>query len=974
MVTRVGQLSREIQEREAQLQKEREELKRKEAERSALEARLRERKLQIQQAQRRQTGQATLGRISRAEMLSSEEGQRLRQVQAEEEQQRAEVESIEQERAQAIAEQRALIEQRQAREREAEQIERAEDIVPPRAEEPLETVSLSRPAFQDSIKQQRERLENRVQELKSRGLSEQRAREVANEEARTGLNLEPRVVMIERLEERPSTLERLFPIETRAFEALPKEREFKEVVGKIAESETGAKFLGTTGEVQIIETERPLTPIEELQFRQERISPDVSLTRQELEEAFVRERLEKGEVDIQEQIEEPRVIERREELVRTGFFDREEFSLLGAAELVIKGEKKLEKALLGEPVPQETQLGKAIQAGISIAPIAFTPIARGISIGASLVETGVLIGTTKLTTRDVLASFKEPEALGELGAFALGGRAVPSRNIRISKFGIEDIPKAKEFRRRTEEISESLKTPEGRRGLLLRGMEAFKKSVEPKKVGRPKELVTELEFKFLTPEETASQLFERRARKRGEITTSELERLTKEVERQEDIQAGKQRQLEQELSRRAEFQFERLQRRKGLETGAERELRVERERKVEGEFERFLTEQQRFRQREVREKALVEERIFGETARRLEERKLKPVKEERFRNLELIRELQEGRRTEQRIKSDLPRITERLKEQGLIQETRQGQLQLLKPLKVERKVETAENIQELFGSFGRLEQPRIRIRVRRRQRLKPQLDIETELRIRERRIARQRAISREKSFQESKQLERPKVRRGLLSIPSVRQQQETLTTQFQRRIPTQKQRLRIETRQRQRQDLRIGERQELGFGQAELEIQVQKLEQRQAQRQVFRTPQLLRQRFRQREKPTKPKRPREEAGYQAQVRRKGKFITLNETPLTKKQAERLARTVTDKTSVRSYRIKKTDRPADKELRVLGRTQSKKFRPSKSNKNILVEKSKFAIDTRGEKTQITEQGLKALARKSLFKKVKNVLRL
>lgn len=114
---------------------------------------------------------------------------------------------------------------------------------------------------------------------------------------------------------------------------------------------------------------------------------------------------------------------------------------------------------------------------------------------------------------------------------------------------------------------------------------------------------------------------------------------------------------------------------------------------------------------------------------------------------------------------------------------------------------------------------------------------------------------------------------------------------------------------------------------------------------------------------------RKQEGFNTEVKVKGKFIKANKDPLSKSQASNLGRVVTDKTSSRTFRIKPAGKPAVPK-RIKTRVSKDKFRPSKTVKGGVVEKSKFAIDSPTEKEQITAKGLRAVARKSTVSRKKS----
>lgn len=105
---------------------------------------------------------------------------------------------------------------------------------------------------------------------------------------------------------------------------------------------------------------------------------------------------------------------------------------------------------------------------------------------------------------------------------------------------------------------------------------------------------------------------------------------------------------------------------------------------------------------------------------------------------------------------------------------------------------------------------------------------------------------------------------------------------------------------------------------------------------------------------------------------KGSFISrgfsrVNKQPLTRKAALGMAMAAADKYTNRSVRLKKiAGKPKQrKDLELRASRLRQKFRQSKKNINIFVEKSKFAIDSRQEKLGIPFEAAR-LRRKGLIK--------
>jgi len=105
-----------------------------------------------------------------------------------------------------------------------------------------------------------------------------------------------------------------------------------------------------------------------------------------------------------------------------------------------------------------------------------------------------------------------------------------------------------------------------------------------------------------------------------------------------------------------------------------------------------------------------------------------------------------------------------------------------------------------------------------------------------------------------------------------------------------------------------------------------------------------------------------EQAYDAFVREKGKFIKANNKPMTKRHAKAYASDIVDNSASASFTIKKTSgKPQPTPLGTLF-VMGGKFRKSKKNKKVIVEKRTFRIDTAGEKQGITAKGLIALRQK------------
>ena len=98
-------------------------------------------------------------------------------------------------------------------------------------------------------------------------------------------------------------------------------------------------------------------------------------------------------------------------------------------------------------------------------------------------------------------------------------------------------------------------------------------------------------------------------------------------------------------------------------------------------------------------------------------------------------------------------------------------------------------------------------------------------------------------------------------------------------------------------------------------------------------------------------------GYNILIKKKGKFKRMNVVPLTKSKARDLGAFLTDKSVARTFKIKQSDSIAKKpKLKVPSsyfKRHQKKFRGRKVKgrfqpiRRVAIEKSKFAIDSRGE---------------------------
>ncbi|KKN67048.1 hypothetical protein LCGC14_0466020 [marine sediment metagenome] len=128
-------------------------------------------------------------------------------------------------------------------------------------------------------------------------------------------------------------------------------------------------------------------------------------------------------------------------------------------------------------------------------------------------------------------------------------------------------------------------------------------------------------------------------------------------------------------------------------------------------------------------------------------------------------------------------------------------------------------------------------------------------------------------------------------------------------------------------------------------------------------------------------------GFNAFVKSKGKFKKVNINPLTKKKAHDLGSWLTDRSIARTWKIKRIPFKAQKPiLKVPANYFTKNIRKFRGKKfkgkiqpifNLAIEKRKFAIDTPGEKQQLSAARLRARLLKKAFKpitKMKKVKRL
>lgn len=97
--------------------------------------------------------------------------------------------------------------------------------------------------------------------------------------------------------------------------------------------------------------------------------------------------------------------------------------------------------------------------------------------------------------------------------------------------------------------------------------------------------------------------------------------------------------------------------------------------------------------------------------------------------------------------------------------------------------------------------------------------------------------------------------------------------------------------------------------------------------------------------------------YNVYVKEKGKLIKVNRKPQTKMDALDLGAYYTDNTPARTFKVVPVkDKPAEPETSYM--FSPERYSAGKKNKDLYIEKSKYAISSKGEKEGITVKGLKA----------------
>ena len=100
-------------------------------------------------------------------------------------------------------------------------------------------------------------------------------------------------------------------------------------------------------------------------------------------------------------------------------------------------------------------------------------------------------------------------------------------------------------------------------------------------------------------------------------------------------------------------------------------------------------------------------------------------------------------------------------------------------------------------------------------------------------------------------------------------------------------------------------------------------------------------------------------GFDVEAKRRGKFTRINVEPLTFEEAKRQGSLVTDNSAARTFRIKEAQGFASE------RATAYQFRAQRYTQKgtQFVQKTKFAISSKGEKREITEKGIATLRLKS-----------
>jgi len=102
-------------------------------------------------------------------------------------------------------------------------------------------------------------------------------------------------------------------------------------------------------------------------------------------------------------------------------------------------------------------------------------------------------------------------------------------------------------------------------------------------------------------------------------------------------------------------------------------------------------------------------------------------------------------------------------------------------------------------------------------------------------------------------------------------------------------------------------------------------------------------------------------GFHTELKVGGKFRRQTKQPLMRDTAAAFGAFLADESAARTYRVVPAKKaPIKKSPREFGSRQFK-FYPKKNARDTFVERSSFAIDSPGEKRQITRKGLAALKR-------------
>lgn len=114
-------------------------------------------------------------------------------------------------------------------------------------------------------------------------------------------------------------------------------------------------------------------------------------------------------------------------------------------------------------------------------------------------------------------------------------------------------------------------------------------------------------------------------------------------------------------------------------------------------------------------------------------------------------------------------------------------------------------------------------------------------------------------------------------------------------------------------------------------------------------------------------------GYDVQLKVRGKWKNASgKQSLKKDTANALGQYLADLTAARTYRIQESTKPITQKSPAETTMRGFKFYPKKGTKDTFIEKTAFAIDSPGEKKQITEKGLQALRSRFFARKARSAL--